>query len=129
MKRLIALFALILGVGGVVFCQTDPVLPLPIDPNAPGGLQLDVLLDWTNALYGAIVIGIGYLSNKLPGLKLITNTAWRVAAIGLVAGMAFILAGKGFFPLLISYTVSTNFYSLFLSLFKKTPPVVPAKKK
>jgi hypothetical protein len=132
MKRITSFLALTLGFilffAVVLVAQTDPVLPPPITPNPTGGLDLNVLLDWTNVVYGGIVILVGYISNLIPGLKLITNTAWRVAAIALIVGAAFLIAGKGFLPLLISYTLSTNFYSLFLSLFKKTPPVIETTK-
>ena len=109
-----------------VFGQADPELPpFPTDPAA---LNLSLLLQWTDGLYGALVIITGYLSAKIPGVKLIPKTGWRVAAIALVLAMVFFTAGKGTpLALLFAYLSATSLYDLILSLIKKTPkPEDPA---
>lgn len=106
------------------WCQAvaDTIVTPPPFPTDPNGLTLDFLLQWTDAIYGALVIGMGYLSSKIPGINKIPKTAWRVAAIALVLAMAFIVAGKGIpLALLFTFFSVTSLYDLILSLFKKTP--------
>jgi hypothetical protein len=124
---LIALFTMLAC--AVMAQVADTVEPtLPPFPIEPGALNLDLLLKWTDGLYGALVIITGYLSSRIPGIKLIPKTAWRVAAIALVLGMIFITSGTGApLALLFSYLGATSLYDLILSLIKKTPkPDEPA---
>ena len=109
---------------------SDSLVVPPPFPAEPGGLNLDFLLQWTDAIYAAMIIGFGYLSNKIPGINKIPKTAYRVAAIALILGMAFVLFGKGVpLALLFSYFGATKLYDLLLSLFKKTPKDTPVPAK
>lgn len=110
------------------WCQavSDTLVTPPPFPTDPAGLTLDFLLQWTDAIYGALVIGISYLSAKIPGINKIPRTAWRVAAIALVLAMGFIVAGKGIpMALLFTFFASTKLYDLLLSLIVKTPKPKP----
>lgn len=107
-----------------IFCQAPVdtlVVPAPF-PVEPGGLNLEFLLQWTDALFGALLIGVSYLSAKIPGINKIPKTGWRVVAIALVLGMGFLMLGKSLpLNLVFSYVVATKAYELVLSLFVKTP--------
>lgn len=93
--------------------------PFPVDP---GGVSLEFMLQWTDALFGAILVAVSYLSSKIPGINKISHTGWRVVAIALVIGMAFLTLGKSLpLSLVFSYVVATKAYELILSLFVKTP--------
>jgi len=126
-----ALVALMLAPVALIAQAGDSIVVPPPFPTDPGGLTLDFLLQWTDAVYAALVIGFGYLSNKIPGINKIPKTAWRVAAIALILAMAFLVLGKSVpLALLFSYFGATKLYDLLLSLFKKTPkPAEPAPKK
>lgn len=127
---LVFLFALpVLAMAQVV--GDSIVTPGPF-PGTGGELTLEFLLNWTNALYATLVIGFGYLSNVIPGIKKIPKTVYRVAAIALILGGLFIVFGKTVpLALLFTYFGATSLYDLLLSLFKKTPNTTtrpPAKK-
>jgi len=109
------LFSLLFTVIG--FGQ-EIVLPPIIGPDSP----LTDLLSWTDLLYGAIVILMGYVSQYIPGINKIPKTVYRVLAIGLIVGAMFLLMGKSnAFGLLFAFLSATNFYELLLKFIKKTP--------
>lgn len=86
----------------------------------------EYLNKWTEALYGAIIIITGFLSNLIPGINKINKGVWRVAALALVSGVMFVM----FTPMtaiqaIISYAMSTSFYELVLKpVFKKKTDAV-----
>lgn len=125
---------LLIAFPGFMLAQevADTVILPPPFPTDPGEVTIEFLLTWTNALYGALVLISGYFANKIPFLKTLPNTAWRVAAIALAIAMAFLVAGKGLgLGFLVSFLAASNFYALVMSLFKKTPksdePLLPKK--
>lgn len=74
------------------------------------------------ALYGAVVIILGYLSPIIPGLNKIQKPVYRVFAIAIVLIIAFVSFGWAqVIPLLLTYATSTSLYELIFKLIKKTP--------
>lgn len=127
MKKFISLFVAafavllfpVLGFGQAV--ADTLVIPGPF-PIEPGGVSLDFFLKWTDALFGALLIGVSYLSAKIPGINKIPRTAWRVVAIALVLGMGFLTLGKTLpLNLVLTYLIATKAYELIFSLIVKTP--------
>lgn len=107
-----------------VMAQTavDTTAIPPAFPATPEGISMEFLLSWVEALYGALLIAVSYLSAKIPGINKIPKTAYRVVAIGLVLAMLFLALGKTVpLALLFSFMGATSLYDLVLSLFKKTP--------
>lgn len=120
-KALFLIAALLFAAVWAIAQEGDPIVPPPF-PADPSGLNLDFLLGWTDALYASLLVGVSYVSAKIPGINKIPKTAWRVAAIALVLAMVFIAVGKGApLALLFSYLGATSLYDLILSLIKKTP--------
>jgi hypothetical protein len=119
---ILAVLALALTPFLVLAQVSDTVVTPGPFPGTGGELTIEYLLSWTNALYGALVIGFGYLSNIIPGINKIPKTVYRVAAIALILGGIFIVFGKTVpLALLFTYAGATSLYDLLLSLFKKTP--------
>lgn len=120
-KALFLLAALLFSAVWAIAQEGEPIVPPPF-PTDPEGLNLEFLMGWTEALYGAALVGVSYLSAKIPGINKIPKTAWRVAVIALVLGMVFLTVGKAApLALLFSYLGATSLYDLILSLIKKTP--------
>lgn len=120
-KALFLLASMLLCAVWAIAQEGEPIVPPPF-PADPSGLNLEFLLQWTDALYASLLVGVSYLSAKIPGINKIPKTAWRVAVIALVLAMIFLTVGKGApLALLFSYLGATSLYDLILSLIKKTP--------
>lgn len=92
-----------------------PALPVPGD-------GVNAYVPWVEILFGAFVTITGYLSSFIPGIKKISDKAWRITAIAIVGGSIFIIAGwSNAIPLFISYLIATKAYELFLKKIMKTP--------
>lgn len=105
-----AVFAALLLFAVLPALAQETEFPPLIGPESP----LTDLLAWTDLVYSAIVILLGYVSNYVPGLNKMAP-AWRVVAIGLIVAAMFVLmGGSNAFSLLFSYLAATNFYELIL---------------
>jgi uncharacterized BrkB/YihY/UPF0761 family membrane protein len=112
MKKMIGFFVLasLVTVVVVPVAAQGTEFPPLIGPESP----LTDLLAWTDLVYSAIVILLGYVSNYIPGLNKMAP-AWRVVSIGLIVAAMFVLMGSSnAFSLLFSYLAATNFYELIL---------------
>jgi len=76
-------------------------------------------LKWYHALYGAMVIGWGFLAKSF-GLKAKVKNFWFVVAAGglVIAGAFVVLGFSKAFPLVFSFLAATNLYQM---LFKSFP--------
>jgi hypothetical protein len=104
------MFLVVMLVALVAYAQTEEPTPT------------EYLTQWTEAIFGAIVIIGGYLSNFIPGIKNINKAVYRVLAFAIVAGTLFVV----FTPMsavnaIIAYAISTSIYETVLSLFKRSP--------
>ena len=81
-------------------------------------------LGWFEALYGALVIVLGYLTAYIPGINKIPSVAWRLVAVGMIIGGIFLALGANGFGLVLQFLLSGKFYDLVLIHLGKTPKVV-----
>lgn len=116
-RLLLVLVAAVLGT--VLLAQTGPTEPLPVPTK---GWQLPDWLNWYNALYGAIVVLITYVSGFIPGLKKITEIRLRVIVIGIATGVIFFVNGQmGFWDIASGFLTGTGFYTYILRWIFPTP--------
>jgi len=91
MKAKALIIAMLLLCATAALAQFDTVPPLP-DQIGPGA-SVDTLLDWTTALYSALVIITSFLSPYLPFLNRIPEAARRTLVVAVVVGVVFLTTG------------------------------------
>ena len=99
---------------------------IAISAQGDGGIDvgLEDLLGIEEAIFGGLVYIVGLFANKIPVLKDIPATWWKIAAIGVTIGLAFILFGwSNFSGLMFAFLASTNLYEAILKLIFPTPKV------
>jgi len=118
------LFTFLTIVSMSVFAQGG----LPDLPTADDGVG--AYIPWVEAIYGAIVLIVGWLSHLIPGVNKIPSKAWRIAAIAIVGAGIFVIAGfSSGIPLFISYLIATKVYELFIKSSLPTPDTEEDKKR
>lgn len=107
------------AVDTIVNTVLPPGLPNPFT-DLPGTIE---------TLYGVGLIILGYVSQLIPGVNKIKP--WlRVIALAVISGGAIIAAGfSSFFPILVSYALSSKFYDDVLKKIMglKTAKLNPVK--
>jgi len=96
---------------------------IPTDPSSPVATP-----EWfggaVEAIFGAIVLIAGYVKHLIPGIKKINQNVYKVLAIAVVVGIAFLSLGwANVIQLLFGYTSVTSLYELALKAFIKKKPV------
>lgn len=99
------------------------MLPLAMFGQEEVPTTPDELFGGLEALYGALVIIVGYLSAFIPGLKKIPKGVYRVLAFAIISGAAFVYFGwSNAIGIIFTYAISTSIYEVILKLFAKSPP-------
>lgn len=94
-----------------LFAQGEVELPVPIEP----GVTVGVLLDWYNALYGALVVLVGYLVPFIPGAAKLGKKVFAIAAAGLVLLVVFVTLGLADgFGLALTFLAASGVYDYLL---------------
>ncbi|RME64359.1 MAG: hypothetical protein D6790_03350 [Caldilineae bacterium] len=98
---------------------SDTLLP---PPNITPDMPVEVLVDYSVALYTALVVLLGYLSAYIPGLNKVAGVQLRVLVVAAVTALIFITLGfaKGW-QLVLAYLTAALGYDKLLSPFFKTP--------
>jgi len=101
--------------------QGEVVIPAPIEP----GVKIGVLLDWYNALYGALVVITGYLVPFIPGAAKLGKKVFAIAAAGLVLLIVFVTLGLADgFGLALTFLAASGVYDYLLKpAGLKSPPL------
>lgn len=94
--------------------------PISIDTELTG------FLNWYNALYGAIVILMGFLHNWIPVLTAVSEKWVRVALAGVIVAIIFLLNGVGDgLSLAFTFLSAVGIYDIFLKRAGlKSPPII-----
>ncbi len=88
----------------------------------------DALINSAPYIFGILVTIGGYLSAYIPFLNKIDSGTYRVLALAIVAGIAFVMFGfSDVIPLLLAYASSTSIYEVILKLFFKSEKTEAAK--
>ena len=120
MKNLSRLFPLVI-LGLLLFsCQLGA--QTPEFPDIADLTPQNIFDATIEPLYGMLVIGFGYISSYIPGVKKL-SPFYRVLTFALVSGLGFYLFGKDFWKLALTYFVSSGMYDVFLKKIFKTPAV------
>ncbi len=98
---------------------SDTLVPPPqITPDMP----VEVLVDYSVALYSALVVLLGYLSAYIPGLNKVAGVQLRVLVVAAVTGLIFATLGfANGWQLVIGYIGATLGYDKFLGALFPTP--------
>ena len=101
--------------------QGEVEIPVPIDTDVTVG----VLLDWYNALYGALVVLVGYLVPFIPGAAKLGKKVFAIAAAGLVLLVVFVTLGLADgFGLALTFLAASGVYDYLLKpAGLKSPPL------
>lgn len=96
-----------------------------IVPDITEETTVNDLLDMTNALYGALVIFLGFVAKYIPGIKNIPNVALRVLVIAIITGLIFKFTGlAGGWQMAITFIVSALGYDKIIApVVGKSPKV------
>ena len=74
-------------------------------------------------VYALVILGSGYLSVFVPGIKKLTPF-FRVLAFALAAGVGFYIFGVSFAKIATTYLFSSGLYLIILRNFAKSPPAI-----
>lgn len=124
------LFCAAAALGAVaVFCVpalgqsvADSLPPAPTVPDVTADTDVDQLLTAYSALYGALVLLLGYVGKWIPGLNKVPGIGLRVLTIGIVTGVIFKALGLADgWQLAIAFIGATLTYDKVTSNVKATP--------
>lgn len=99
-------------IAGIALTAQDTIeLPVPIEP----GVGVGVLLDWYNALYGALVVLVGYAVPYIPGAAKLGKKVFAIAAAGFVLLVVFVSMGLADgFGLALTFLAASGVYDYIL---------------
>lgn len=134
MKRLmrnVFLLAILLLVASVSLVAQNDSIPEQVPPllNDPENLTIENLTLWREALYGLILLVLGYIHNYIPVANLFGKKYWRIVAAGLVLAVVFITTGfsQNVLGLAVSFLLTTLTYAQGISRELHSAPVRKAK--
>lgn len=103
-------------------CLCMPLIGQVIDPLIPEGGN-NPFLELYDPIYSFILLIMGYLAKKYDNFSGIADTWLKVAAIGIVTGLGFIVNGSTIWQMLVSFgTTSGIIYQLIGLFFKVKKP-------
>jgi len=109
MKRavLISIFVSLAIMSAAQFVDTTGLQDAPIFQNP----TLDLMVEWYNLLYGALVVVLGIVFKALGVKKEVPNFFIVVLSTGIILAGAFVVSGFGeVLPLVFSFLSAVGFY-------------------